>query len=242
MKTDQVKKLLKPILNEAPPRLHDKLKKGFFALRDWALENPIIKEVEITQFVKVPEVVKEIHHVEIVEKIVEKLVNDPDQSKKIERLQKRVAKLEDDVKEATWKCETSAAIAFLRYELDNHGLTPKAFDAWIDALVVISLAECVCVAARCMYVLAHSSDSELKVTLGVGNTALGRAVRAWANVYYTDKVPQSDREFLGHIIQERHPGKPLSSPEPANQSDKPQHHSWLQSWATMGSGEEAEHG
>jgi hypothetical protein len=238
MKADKVKKLLKPILSEAPSRLHDKIKEGFYALRDWALENPFIKEVEVTQFVKVPEIVRDIYHVETVEKIVEKLVTDPDQKKKIERLQKRVAKLEDDVKEATWKCETSAAIAFLRYEINIYGLTPKAFDAWIDALVVISLAECVCVAARCMCVLAYSSDSELKVTLDVGKTALGKAVRAWVNVYYTEMVPQSDREFLGHIIQERHPGKLLASPEPANQSDKPQHNSWLRYWATMGGGEQ----
>lgn len=234
MKTEQLKKLLKPILSEADPRLHDKLKKGFYALRDWALEHPIIKEVEVTQFVKVPEVVKEIHHVETVEKIVEKFVNDPDQSKQIERLQKKIAKLEAGVKKVTHKCETSAAIAFLRFEIKKNGLTNTAFDAWVDDLIMLSLAECVCIANTSLSVLANASDPDLKVTLGVGKTAFCSAVMAWTTVYFPDCFPQSDRVVLEHIIQIRRPKQDKEGMPPSQESshtDNGQHISWVRHWA-----------
>lgn len=225
MKTEQVKKLLKPILSEAHPRLHDQNKKGFYALRAWALANPIIKEVEITQFVKVPEVVKEIHHVDVVEKVVEKVVLDPDQSKQIERLQKKNDKLENDMKNVTRKCETAAAIALLRFEISKHRLTPNAFDAWLDDLALLSLADCICIAYTCMCILGRSSDADIKVTLNVSRYELRKAISAWIRAYCPNSLPQSDRDFLDIVIQKRRPKK----------ENEPRHNSWLGRWVTLAS-------
>jgi len=169
------------------------------------LENPFIKEVEITHFVKVPEIVRDIHHVEVVEKVVEKLVTDPDQMKKIERLQKRVAKLEGDVETAMCKCEASAAIALLRCEIKKHGLTNTTLTHGLMTLSWYRWRECECVANNTLMLLARSPDAEIRVALSVGYTAwLGRMHGRL--LYFPEGLTHVDRRVIGHVIQKRHPG------------------------------------